>query len=72
MEMPGGESVHFTFDAASKTVTITKLNLYEPKDNPYFTYARNAAGSISVEAIGLEQYRVEKSKEIKDFYDRNT
>ncbi|MCY6356208.1 GIY-YIG nuclease family protein [Clostridium sp. ZS2-4] len=70
MEMPEKESIHFTFDTDSKTVTVMNLYLYEPKGNPYFTYARNAASSISVEAIGLDQYSVEKSKEIKDFYDR--
>lgn len=67
--IPENESINFRFDTNSKTVTVMNLRLYEPKDNPYFTYARNAASSISVEAIGLEQYSGEKSKKIKDFYD---
>lgn len=71
MDIPEIESISFKFDTTYKTVTIINLNLYEPKDNPYFTYARNAASSISVEAIGLEEYSIEKNKEIKDFYDRN-
>lgn len=70
MQMPEKESIHFRFDTNSKTVTVMNLHLYEPTANPYFTYARNAASSISVEAIGLERYSVEKGKEIKDFYDR--
>lgn len=51
-------------------VEIVDIKVYEPIDNPYYKYARNAVGSLSVEAIGINQYSVESEKGIKDFYDR--
>ncbi len=68
---PEAESMKFCFDSDAKTVTMSELNLYEPVDNPYFIYARNAVNTLSVEAIGLKQYVSGEEKEIKDFYDRS-
>lgn len=67
---PEGEAITFSFDTGDKTVTIQDIVLYKPADDPYFIYARNAVSTLSVEAIGLEQYNMEKGGEIKDFYDR--
>lgn len=70
MRMQQSESITFKFDTYNKTVVITDLLLYEPKDNPYFKYARNTASSLSVEAIGLDKYSIDNNKDISDFYDR--
>ena len=70
LQMPVEESVNFLFNTEAKTVTITSLTLYQPLDDPFFTYARNAAASLSVKAIGLETYSIDKSDDVKDFYDR--
>ena len=66
LDMP--ESVTFLFDTQKKTVTITELLIYRPKNNLYFEYAKNAAILMSAEAIGLDNYRNE-NKSIRDFYD---
>lgn len=71
MTIPESESITFRFDTNNKTVTIAELDLYMPNDNPYFIYARNAASSLSVEAIGLEDYCIENTKDVKDFYNFN-
>lgn len=71
LDMPKEENIIFEFDAKEKKVCIIDLNIYEPNDNPFFKYARNAVDSLSVEAIGLKQYSIEQEKGIKDFYDRN-
>lgn len=68
--IPQGESITFEFDTQNYTVNITDLSLYQPLNDPYFCYARNAVSTLSVEAIGLNQYTIEKDKEISDFYDR--
>lgn len=69
--IPESESITFRFDTGNKTVTIADLELYMPSGNPYYIYARNAASSLSVEAIGLENYCIENTKDIKDFYNLN-
>ncbi len=72
LELPeqAAESMEFLFDTDKKTVTVTKLKLYEPENDPYFQFARNAAASLSVEAIGLDQYTIGNSDgKVKDFYD---
>ena len=71
MKIPESEAIVFEFDNVKKTVTIIDITVYQPKDNPFFKYARNAVDSLSVEAVGLEKYSVEKKKEIRDFYDRS-
>lgn len=70
-ELPEKEYIVFEFDDDDKNVFVSDLKIYEPNDNPFFKYARNAVDSLSVEAIGIEQYTIEKEKGIKDFYDRN-
>lgn len=71
-EMPEEEKIIFEFDNLNinneATVTIIDMKLYEPINNPYFIYARNAVSTLSVEAIGLEQYNVSNDNKIKDFY----
>lgn len=71
MTIPKSESITFEFDTNNKIVTINDLDLYMPNNNPYYIYARNAASSLSVEAIGLEKYCIQNSKEVKDFYNFN-
>lgn len=71
MEIPTCENIVFEFDSEKKVVEIVDINVFEPKDNPFFRYARNAVDSLSVEAIGLNQYSVEQEKSVKDFYDRS-
>ena len=71
IEIPAEEKIIFEFDDDNKIVWVVDLNIYEPTDNPFFKYARNAVDSLSVEAIGLNQYSFEVEKSIKDFYDRN-
>ena len=71
IELPEDEYINFEFDDDNKIVSVVDLKIYEPKDNPFLKYARNAVDSLSVEAIGLSKYSVEKEKGIKDFYDRN-
>lgn len=71
LEMPAEENIIFEFDDNEKVVCVVDLNTYEPNDNPFFKYARNAVDSLSVEAIGLKHYSIEKEKGIKDFYDRS-
>ena len=68
--IPQGESIKFEFDTQNYTVCIVDLILYQPQNNPYFCYARNAISTLSVEAIGLNQYAIDKDKKIRDFYDR--
>lgn len=68
--IPQGESITFEFDTQNYTVYIVDISLYQPSNNPYFCYARNAVSTLSVEAIGLNQYTIERNKEISDFYDR--
>jgi hypothetical protein len=70
IEIPESEKIIFEFDTRKKMVEIVDIKVYEPIDNPYYKYARNAVGSLSVEAIGINQYSVESEKGIKDFYDR--
>lgn len=69
LPIPQNEFVKFEFDTEQKTVSMVDLQLYKPNDNPYYKYAKNAASSLSVEAIGLEQYLLGTDKEVKDFYD---
>lgn len=69
MKIPTCENIEFEFDTQNCTVNISNLSLYQPTDNPYFRYAKNAVASLSVEAIGLEQFSVENSGKIKNFYD---
>jgi hypothetical protein len=69
-QLPVPESISFSFDPEKKEVKISDLEIYEPLNNPYYKYARNAVDSLSVEAIGLDRYSVEEEKAIKDFYDR--
>ena len=45
--------------------------MYEPKNNPYFDYARNAVNTLSVEAIGIGDYSISEDK-VKDFYNWNS
>lgn len=71
MTIPVSESITFRFDTDNKTVEIDALDLYIPSDNPYFIYARNAASSLSVESIGLEDYCIDNTKDVKDFYNFN-
>jgi len=59
------------FDTDKKAVEIIDIHVYEPIDNPFFKYDRNAVDSLSVEAIGIGQFSVENEKGIKDFYDRS-
>lgn len=66
--IPQGESVTFQFDPATRTVCIEALVLYQPVEDPFFCYARNAVNTLSVEAIGLRQYGTNQEAEIKDFY----
>lgn len=68
MKIPQGEAVEFEFDTNKKIVLLSDLQLYKPLNNPFFEYARNAASSMSVEAIGLENYSFDKSEGVKDFY----
>ena len=70
-DIPIGENIVFEFDNEKKIVEIVDINIFEPKNNPFFKYARNAVDSLSVEAIGLNQYSVEQEKSVKDFYDRS-
>lgn len=65
--IPQTESVAFAFDSEERTVLLKDLVLYQP-DDPYFLYARNAVSTLSVEAIGLNQF-AEQDKEVRDFYD---
>lgn len=69
-QLPAPESISFIFNPTKKVVIIFDLEIYDPQDNPYYKYARNAVDSLSVEAIGLDRYSVEQEKTIKDFYDR--
>lgn len=71
LEIPESESLVFVFDTDKKAVEIVDITVYEPIDNPFFKYARNAVDSLSVEAIGINQYSVENEKSVKDFYDRS-
>lgn len=71
IEIPETEKIVFEFDTDNKVVEIIDIKVYEPNDNPYYKYARNAVDSLSVEAIGLSQYSVESEKSVKDFYDRS-
>lgn len=69
MQIPDCEKIEFEFNTQDYTVNISNLSLFRPKENPYYKYAKNAASSLSVEAIGLEQFSIEKSKKLKNFYD---
>ena len=71
LQLPAPESISFSFNPEKKEVVISDLEIYEPLNNPYYKYARNAVDSLSVEAIGLDRYSVEEEKTIKDFYDRS-
>lgn len=71
LEIPESESLILEFDTDKKVVEIIDIKVYEPINNPFFKYARNAVDSLSVEAIGIGQYSVESEKSIKDFYDRS-
>ena len=71
LPLPQPESIRFLFDSVTRTVEIVDLDLYVPADNPYFSYARNAAASLSVEAIGLEQYTIKNNGKVNDFYNLN-
>lgn len=70
-KIPQAESITFEFDKDAGKVTITELQLYEPEDNPYYVYARNAVSTLSVEAVGLEQYSISNTDKVEDFYDWN-
>lgn len=67
-EIPSPEIIEFEFDTTTASVNISKLLLYQPKENPYYKYAQNSVASLSVEAIGLGQYSIDKSGAVKDFY----
>lgn len=67
-QIPQFESIEFSFDTTDSTVTITDITLFIPQDNPFFQYTKNAVSSLSVEAIGLENYSIDKSDKVKDFY----
>ncbi len=69
MKIPNFEKIEFEFNAQSHTVNISNLSLYRPNGNPYYKYAKNAALSLSVEAIGLQQFSIGESNKIKNFYD---
>jgi len=71
LEIPESESLILEFDTDKKVVEIIDIKVYEPINNPFFKYARNAVDSLSVEAIGIGRYSVENDKSIKDFYDRS-
>ena len=65
------ESFTFTFDLTKSTVTLTDVDLFEPKTpDPYLEYARAAAGMTSVEAV-LPYQSGEKASDGKPqgFYD---
>lgn len=70
-EIPESEYITFEFDTNGQmgpTVTITDLHLYVPKDNPYHNYARNAVATLSIEAIGINNYGFSEDGKVKDFY----
>lgn len=64
------ESIDFEFDTEKKIVTIIDIKLYEPLNDPYFEYARNAVCTLSVESIGIGDYSISEDK-VKDFYNWN-
>ncbi|MCR5022750.1 MAG: GIY-YIG nuclease family protein [Lachnospiraceae bacterium] len=66
------ETIDFEFDTHKEIVTITNIKLYEPQDDPFFTYARNAVYTLSVEAIGIGDYSVSDEDHVKDFYSWNS
>lgn len=66
--IPANEIVEFEFDTEALTVNVSSLFLYQPQDNPYYKYAKNSVASLSAEAIGLEQYSIDNTKTVKDFY----
>lgn len=70
-EIPESEYITFEFDTEGNgdpTITIVDLHLYVPKDNPYYHYAKNAIVSLSVEAIGIQNYSFSEEEKVKDFY----
>ena len=70
-EIPESEYITFEFDTNGSngpTVTIIDLHLYMPKDNPYYNYAKNAVVSLSIEAIGINNYGISQDGKVKDFY----
>lgn len=69
MELKEKEFMKFEFDTEQKTVVMVDLHLYIPHENPYYKYAKNAVSSLSIEAIGLENYAIGGDKAVKDFYD---
>ena len=71
MTIPEPEYIVFEFDTSSSegpTVTIVDLHLYTPQDNPFYTYAKNAVASLSIEAIGIDNYGFSEDGKVKDFY----
>lgn len=69
VKIPQYETIQFTFDTNDGgTVNITDLDVYVPDNNPFYQYAKNAVSSLSVEAIGLKQFSIEKDNKVKDFY----
>ncbi len=66
------ETIDFEFDTEKGIVTMTDLHLYEPVDDPFFAYARNAVYTLSVESIGIGDYSNSDDAKVKDFYNWNS
>lgn len=68
--IPELESITFTFDTKKREVVVTDLVLFQPNDNPFYKYAKNCVSTLSVEAIGLEEYSQSDDNKVKNFYDQ--
>lgn len=58
------ETMDFTFDTVQQTVTITDVHVFEP-DDPFYSYARNAVSTLSVDAVMQPEQKYDK---VKDLY----